>query len=111
MSAWTWVLIGLCAAGVLLAIASCVPVIRLVLRLRSRVQNLQNARLFTSAQALQLQGNRLEHIAGKAAPEAARAKAAVETIRAGAATAGVPEISDALSAAGAQISQLIATLR
>lgn len=111
MSAWTWVLIGLCAAGVLLPLVPLVTVIRLALRLRSRVNDLQNARLFTSLESLQLQRAHLESIAAQAAPLTQRAIAAAETIRASAAAAAYPEMRESLRDAGAEISGLIAALR
>jgi hypothetical protein len=111
MSAWTWVLIGLCAGGVLLALIPLVAVVRLALRLRSRVNNLQNARLFTALESLQLQRAHFESIAAQAAPLAQRAQRAVETIRASAATAAYADMRDSLRSAGADISELIAALR
>lgn len=111
MTAWTWVLIGLCAAGVLLAITSVIPVIRLALRLRSRINALQHARLFTSMEALQLQTKRLQHIAEQAAPLAQRAQAAIQKIRHGADDAGSVQMRDALQSAGAEITELLEALR
>jgi hypothetical protein len=109
MYLWTWVLTGLCLAGMALALVYVIPVIRLMLRVRARVDNLQHARLFTSMQALELQRKRLEHIAREAAQPAARAQAAVETIRS--ATAGFGDMREALRSAGSEISQLFMTLR
>jgi hypothetical protein len=111
MYSWTWVLTGLCLAGVLLGVAYVLPVIRLTLRLRTRVENLQHARLFTSMQALELQRKRLEHTARSAAPLATRSQAAVQSIRTSAATAGFGEMREALRSAGAEISLLFTTLR
>lgn len=111
MSSWTWVLIGLCAAGVLLPLVPLVSVLRLALRLRSRVNDLQNARLITSLESLQLQRARLESIAAQAAPLAQRAQAAAETIRTSPAAADYPEMRESLGAAGAEISGLITALR
>lgn len=111
MSVWTWLLIGMCAAGVLLALASAVPVLRLALRIRTRVKNLQNARLLTSMEALQLQSKRLQHTAREAAPLAERAQVAVERIRASARDAGYVQMRDALQSAGAEITALLEALR
>jgi len=108
---WTWVLTGLCLAGVLLGIAYVIPVIRLALRLRARVENLQHSRLFASAQALELQSKRLEHIAREAAPLATRTQAAIETIRTSPSTAGADEMRDAMRSTGAEISQTLTALR
>ena len=111
MYAWTWVLTGLCLAGVLLGLAYVIPVIRLALRLRARIENLQHSRLFTSAQALELQRKRLEHTAREAAPVAARAQKAIETIRTSPSAAGVDGMRDALRSAGAEITALSEALR
>jgi biopolymer transport protein ExbB/TolQ len=111
MSVWTWVLIGLCALSVLLVLASIVPVVRLALRLRARVNNLKNARVLASAESLQLQAKRLQRIAGEAAPLADRARDALTRIRATADEADYPVMRDALESTGAEIDALIQTLR
>ena len=111
MSAWTWVLIGLSVVGVLLPLVPLVTVIRLALRLRSRVNELQRARLFTSLESLNLQRAHLESIASQAAPLAQRAQAAVETIRASSVTSGYPVMREALRSAGAEITSLVDALR
>ena len=111
MSLWTWVLVGLVAAGVLLPLFPAVACLRSALRLRSRVAALQQSRLVTSLESMQLQAARLEGIAAQAPPLAARARTAVETIRqAGAPSRWMP-MRDALRDSGAEISQLAADLR
>lgn len=109
MSAWTWVLVGLCAAGVLFPIIPLVVVLRLALRLSSRVRDLQHSRLMTSIESLQLQRAHLESIAAKAAPLAQRSQAAIETI--GSSTSGYLEVREALRSTGEEISELVTTLR
>lgn len=111
MSAWTWVLIGLCAAGVLLALAPAIPLVRLTLRVRSRVDELQRARLFTSLESLDVQGKHLEHLAREANSLAQRAQRAMAQIRASANESGYAQMQDALHSAGAEISQLLVALR
>lgn len=111
MSGWTWVLIGLCAAGVLLPLVSLVPVLRLALRLNSRVRDLQQSRLFTSIESLKLQRAHLEAVAAKAAPLAQRAQAAFDNLRTSPVAAGSGEMREALRSAGAEISELVNTLR
>lgn len=106
MSLWTWVLTALCVAGVVLALAGAIPVLRLVFRLRSRVDELQRARLFTSLESLQLQTSRLQHLAGEAQPLLQRAQAAVAQIRNAPGDSGYPSMRDALGSAGAQIEAL-----
>lgn len=111
MNDWTWVLIGLCAAGVLLPLVSLIPVLRLASRLNSRVRDLQQSRLFTSVESLQLQRAHFESIAAKAAPLALRAQAAVEIMRKSPAAAGSGEMREALRSAGAEISELFVALQ
>ena len=111
MYSWTWVLTGLCLAGVLLGLAYVIPVVRLLLRVRARVENLQHSRLLTSAQALELQRKRLEHTAREAAPFVVRAQTALEIIRTSPSAAGIGTMRDALRSAGAEITALSETLR
>lgn len=111
MSAWTWVLIGLSAAGVLLALVPLFTVLKLARRLRSRVNDLQQARLFTSLESLNLQRAHLESIAADAAPLVARARMAVETIRESAQASGYSDMRDAMQSAGTEISALVEDLR
>ena len=111
MSAWAWVLIGLSAAGVLLAIAPVIPLLRLTLRVRSRMNELQRARLFTSLESLDVQRKHLEHVAQQADALAKRAQHAVEQLRASANASDYTQMQDALQSAGAEISQLFVALR
>lgn len=111
MSAGTWVLTGLCVAGVILPLIGALIVLRLALRLRSRASRLQHARLFTSLESLQLQSNRLQLLAVRAAPLTRRAQAAIQTIASARSASGYPQMRDALQSAGAEISALISDLR
>ena len=111
MSVWTWVLIGLCAAGAVLALVSAVPVIRLALRIRARARSLQSARLFMSVEALQLQGKRLQRTAAQAMPLAQRAQVAVQRIRAAAADPEYVRMREALESTGSPITALLEALR
>lgn len=111
MSAWTWALVGLAAAGVLLPLFPAVAILRSALHLRSRVAALQQSRLITSLESMQLQAARLESIAAQAPPLLARAKAAAETIRQSAAASRWTPMRDALGSAGEEISRLSIELR
>lgn len=111
MSAWTWVLIGLCALGVVLALAQFFTVLRLALRLRSRVNDVQHARLFASLESLNVQRAHLEAIAASAAPLAVRAQAAIESMKTSARSSGYLEMREAMRSAGAEISSLVEALR
>jgi hypothetical protein len=111
MSAWTWVLIGLSAAGVLLALAPVIPLLRLALRLRSRMNHLQNARLFTSLESFDVQRKHFEHVAQEADSLAQRAQRAMEQLRASANESGYAQMQDALRSAGEELSQLLVALR
>jgi hypothetical protein len=111
MSAGTWVLTGFLVAGVLLPLIGALAVLRLVLRVRSRIAQMRHARLFTSLESLQLQNARLQLLLRRAAALASRAQAATETLRASTAASGYPQIRQALQSAGAEISALFTALR
>jgi hypothetical protein len=111
MNAWTWVLTGLCIAGVALPIIGALVAVRLVFRVRSRIPELRHARLFTSLESLRLQGARLQLLAQRAAAVSQRAQTAIETIRSAAGASGYTRMHAALQAAGAEISALITALR
>lgn len=111
MSVWTWVLIGLCAAGAVLPLVSAIAVLRIALRLSRRVNELQHARLFTSLESLQLQSARLQSISEEAAPLAQRAQNAVQQIRTSLNDPAFLQIRDALQSSGAEIRALADSLR
>lgn len=111
MNVWTWVLVGLCVAGVLLAVIALVVVAVQALKLRARVRELQNSRLFVSMESLQLQSARLSRLSTQVEPLAQRARAAIATIQACGAESGMPQARAALQETGAQISALIDDLR
>lgn len=111
MSVWTWVLIGLCALGVILPLVPFLAVLRLALRLRSRLSDLQQARLFTSLESLKLQRAHLEATSARAAALAARAQAALTVIRGSAESSGYLQMRDAMQSAGSEIESLVETLR
>lgn len=104
-------LIGLCAAGVLLALMSLIPVVRAALRLRNRVNDLQHARLFTALESLEMQNVRLQQLSAQAAPLALRAQAAVQTLRDTFSERPYVQISEALQSTGASLRDLLAALR
>lgn len=111
MSVWTWVFIGCCAAGATLPLVSAIVVLRLASRIRARANELQNARLFTSLESLQLQSARLRNLSAQAAPLLQRARNAVERIRAGVQDPEYGQVRDALQSSGEQIRALFQTLR
>ncbi len=110
MSFWTWVLVGLCAGGVLLPLMSVVPVLRRAARLRRRMETLQQARLFTSLESLNLQKARLQHLNRQAEPLVERAHAAIETL-AGSTSRTSAGMRDALESTGAAIRDLVSAMR
>jgi hypothetical protein len=111
MSLWTWVLVGLCVAGFLLAVGSVIPVVALGLRLRNRMKELQNSRLLVSMQLLQMQANRLSNIARRAQGLGARAQAAAASIQASKAISGLDDARGSLEGAGSEIQSLLQELR
>ena len=111
MNLWSWVLIGLCAAGALLALGSVIPVLRISTRVQNRVSDLQHARLFTALESLELQNARLQNLSQQLAPLSIRARAAIATIRANTSAANYAPMTNALRSAGAQIHDLFEALR
>lgn len=111
MSVWTWVLIGLGVAGALLAAVSVVAVALEALRVRARVRELQNSRLFMSLESMQIQSTRLSRTAAQMPPLVARAQAALAQIRTAGNQAAMPQARAALEQSGAEISTLLDALR
>jgi hypothetical protein len=110
MSLWTSVLLALCAAGVLLALVSAIPVVLRLFRLRSRTKELLRARLFTSLQSLDVQAAHLSHTATEANALAKRAHSAIARIRSAPNEAGYGRVLEAMQSTGAEIHALFQTL-
>lgn len=111
MSAWTWVLVGLSAAGVLLAAGSVIAVVLQALRLRSKVAAVRTRPLFHSLESLQLQGSRLSRLAATVQPLAKRAQAAVSSIQESARILSLPQARVSLERTGEDVRELIEDLR
>lgn len=111
MNLWTWLLIGLCAVGVLVAIGSVVAVIRSALRLRAKLKNLQSRPIFVAPQMLSIQAAHLGKVASDAQPLVQRAQAAVKSIRRSGTDSGLPEARRALEDAGEDLRELYSDLR
>jgi hypothetical protein len=112
MSVWTWVLVGLCVVGALLAVTSLSIVAVQALKLRARVRELQNSRLFMSLESLQLQSARLSRLSTQQVqPLTQRAQAAVSQMQACVQESGLPQARATLQETGAQISALLDELR
>jgi hypothetical protein len=110
MALWTWVLIGLCAAGVILSVAAVPPVIAAGLALSSRLKQLRSSQLALSIESLQLQTNRLSNIAHQAGAVGERAKFATSEVKVSAEISGVNDAKAAMRRAGASISELLEDL-
>lgn len=106
MTAWLWVLVALCAAGILLAVASLVPVIMAALRLRAKLRDLQRRPLFLSLQSMQLQASRLSHTAAQAQPLIRRGQVAIAAIRGSAGELQLPDAQRELRAVGSELQTL-----
>jgi hypothetical protein len=105
------VLVGFCAAAFLLAFSSAVPVIAAAKRTQGRLDALQRSHIVFLAESLQLQVDRLGHIAAHAAPLAGRATSAVQSIQESLRAEGLRPARDALAATGAQLRALLEDLR
>ncbi|HET7815225.1 MAG TPA: hypothetical protein VFL13_12745 [Candidatus Baltobacteraceae bacterium] len=111
MFVWTWVLLVLCVAGVVLALFSIVRLVPLALRLKRRVDALSESPLAASLTGLEMQSRRLTALQGEIAPLGARANAAVTTAKSAVEDLKIPRATAALQDAGAQISGLFEDLR
>lgn len=111
MSGWTWVLIGLGVAGVLLGAGSLVPVALEALKLRAHVRALSDSRLFMALQSMQIQMGRLSRLSAEAGPLVVRAQTAIASIRESAGEAAMPQVQSALNESGAEIAALAEDLR
>ena len=110
MTLWTWVLIGLCAAALILVIVSIVPVIARVVRLRSRLKDLKNSRLFVSLESLQLQANRFSSSGKKLQNLSTRTARAADIVRNAAQLSGVEEARASLDRSGSEVHALLEDL-
>ena len=104
-------LVGLCAAGVVLALLPVIPVIRAIVRLRNHTQELRVSPILVSLQSLQLKGNRLGQIAQRAQFLVDRGSAAVVSMQSSVETMGSDEVRASLQRTGAEISALTDDLR
>jgi hypothetical protein len=111
VSAWTWVLVALCAAGVLAAVIPAISVALAASKISKRVAALKQSRLSLSLQSLTIQSNRLAQLSADAALLVSRAQTAVEAIRANVEIIKMPQARDALAFAGEQIRSLVRDLR
>jgi hypothetical protein len=110
MDLGTGVLIGLSAAGVVLALASIVPVIVGALRLRTHMQAMKKSNVFLSFLALQIQMNRLGHIAQRASALSQRANALNASLQDSLKNSGAQQAQASMQQAGASISALLEDL-
>lgn len=111
MFVWTWVLLVLCLAGMLLAVISIVRLVPLALRLKRRVDALSNSRLAASLAGLEIQGRRLSALQSEIEPLTARAGAAAAVAKGAVEDLKMPQASAALQEAGSEISGLLQELR
>lgn len=111
MSPWTWVLIGLCVAGVLLALGSVVPVVLGALRVKKKIDAIKQRPLFLSIDSLRVQASHLSHSAAQIKPLADRTQSAIASIRRSARESGVAESRSALELTGAELHELYEELR
>lgn len=110
MSAWTWILIALCAAAVVLAVAGMLFTLLAALRVRRRIDDMQNNPLLLTLEMLQIQAARLSRTAAQAGPLIERMRLAIAEIRQAPANAGLTEAQASLRWTGAQIQALLRDL-
>ncbi len=111
MSGWTWILVGLCVLGVLLALGSTAFVALAALRTLKRIGKLRNTRLFISLEALELQSKRFRRLARDAQPLIARGGTAVASIEQSLHSTGLEGARGSMHEATAQAQTLREDLR
>ena len=111
MHAGAWVLVILSSAGLLLAVAGVLQVLRGMGRLSARLETLANSRLATSIAGLEIEGARLEAMSRRAAPLLKRGQAALAEIRQNARDLNPAPAREAMQQAGRDISALAQDLR
>jgi|GEM_PF-4678642 len=111
MSVGLWVLVGLSAAGMLLALVAVIAVVVQALRLRKHVRELKDSPLTVTLLGLRIQANHLSHALQRARPLTQRAGAAVGVIQNAAQEAGLPQARAAMQQTGAELSTLADDLR
>lgn len=95
MTIWTWALITLCAAGIVLALVSSAIALADALRLNRRVRELRTSPFVTKLESLQIQVARISRIPDDAERLSKRAQAALESLREAPKTAGLIELTGA----------------
>lgn len=111
MSFWTWVLVGLCCAGVLLVLVSLVLLALAALAVVHRLMALARNPLLDDLESLEMQTRRLQAAGERTAPLMQRATAAVESLRESARALGLPYARLALRVATTGVAALLAELR
>jgi hypothetical protein len=111
MSVWTWVLIGFCVCGVLLALGSLVPVALAALKLRAKIQELKSRPLVLMLPALQMQSRRFTRIGPQALPLLERAQIALASIPRNVQDERLHEAEDAVEETRRELIELVETLR
>jgi len=111
MSAWTWVLVALCALGVVLALVPTIAAAGLALRTKRRIEALRQSRLALSLQSLALQAERFSRISADAATLGPRAQKAVASMRTSAAQLRLADAQQSLGHTGAELESLARDLR
>jgi hypothetical protein len=106
MNAWTWVLVGLCVAGAVLVFVSLAAVALAAIALNKKLKALRQQPILLSAQMMQMQANRLSHIAAQAEPLVQRGRAAGQSISESLSQSGIAESRAAMEGAGAELRAL-----
>ena len=111
MTIWLWILIGLCAAGLLLFALGAILALLQGLRVAKRFSLLSESPVVTKLESLQLQAERLARTAAEAAALQERAAAAVSGIKNSFAMSGTSAARDAAVSAKEALRALVEDLR
>ena len=106
-----WALVGLCVAGLLLAVFGLVQMVLAAVRLSRHLDAISRNRLLLSLQSLKIQGERFGRLAAAAQPLAGRAQTATLSIRESLEVLRLTQAQAALERTGSEIRELYRALR
>lgn len=110
MDMWSWVLIGLCAAGALLALIGSVQTLVAGIRLNRRLTALRESPFVTKLESLQIQVDRLARNATDAQELERRLRVAVDSIRASAGKSGLDAVRDSWQSCSVELRAMVEEL-
>ena len=110
MDVCSWILIALCAAGALLALAGSVQALIVGVRLEKRLAALRESAFVTKLESLQIQTDRLARDAADLQELERRLKIAVESIRDSFGKSGLDSVRDSWQSCAVELRAMVEEL-